>query len=242
MSTITCILSGKDGVGKSTVAALVGEQLALLGRSVLLVEFEEGLRCLDQYVGANQSKVFDLDDVLNGRCELDDAIAVSSLSDKLSVIFAANGKKRIDTEQFSTLVLAVSDRFDHVIIDTDCSVETLDSISSFSMNNIVVSTADNIGTRDAKFVCDRLYDMSITGVKVLFNRVRRDYIADGITPNLDTAMDNVGVPLIGVMTENPDVIRCTSRGILPKKNSQTYKVFNAIALRLEGESVPLVVI
>ena len=93
MSTITCILSGKDGVGKSTVAALIGEQLALLGRSVLLVEFEEGLRCLDQYVGANQSKVFDLDDVLNGRCELDDAIAVSSLSDKLSVIFAANGKK-----------------------------------------------------------------------------------------------------------------------------------------------------
>ena len=129
-----------------------------------------------------------------------------------------------------------------MIIDTDCSLETLDSISSFSMNNIVVSTADNIGTRDARFVCDRLYDMNVNGVKVLFNRVRRDYIADDITPNLDTAMDNVGVPLIGVVTENPDVIRCTSRGILPAKKSQTYKVFNAIALRLEGESVPLVVI
>ena len=242
MSTITCILSGKDGVGKSTAAALIGEQLALLGRSVLLVEFEEGLRCLDHYVGATQNKVFDLDDVLNGRCELNDAIAVSSLSDNLSVIFAANGKKPIDTEQFSTLVLAVSDRFDHVIIDTDCSTETLDSLSAFSMNNIVVSTADIIGTRDAKYVCDRLYDMDITGVKVLFNRVRRDYIADGITPNLDTAMDNVGVPLIGVVTENPDVIKCTTRGILPAKNSLTYKIFNAIAMRLEGESVPLVVI
>lgn len=242
MSTITCILSGKDGVGKSTVAALTGEQLALLGRKVLLVEFEEGLRCLDQYVGATQSKVFDLDDVLNGRCELDDAIAASSLSDNLSVIFAANGKKAIDTEQFSTLVLAVSENFDHVIIDTDCSTETLDCLSSFSMNNIVVSTADNIGTRDAKFVCDRLFDMGITGIKVLFNRVRRDYIADGITPNLDTAMDNVGVPLIGVVTENRDVIRCTSRGILPEKNSLTYKIFNAIAMRLEGENVPLVVI
>ena len=64
MSTISRILSGKDGVGKSTVTALVGEQLALMGKKVLLIEFENGLRCLDLFVGAMATKVYDLDDVL----------------------------------------------------------------------------------------------------------------------------------------------------------------------------------
>lgn len=242
MSTISCILSGKDGVGKSTVTALIGEQLALAGRKVLLIEFEDGLRCLDMYAGATQSKAFDLDDVLNGRCEIRDALATSSLSDNLSVIFAANLKKEIDTEQFSTLVLALNDRFDHIIIDTDCSLSTSASLPGIAMNNIVVSTADSCGTRDARFVCDRLYSQNYAGIKVLFNRVRRDYIADGITPNLDTAMDIVGMPLLGVVPENPDIIKCTTKGALPRKGSLTEKIFKAIAMRIEGESVPLTVI
>ena len=123
MSTISRILSGKDGVGKSTVTALVGEQLALMGKKVLLIEFENGLRCLDLFVGAMATKVYDLDDVLNGRCEFSDAIAVSSISENLSVIFATSARRQLDTDQFSTLVLALSDSYDHIIIDTDCSDE-----------------------------------------------------------------------------------------------------------------------
>ena len=67
MSIITRVLSGKDGVGKSTVTALIGEQLALSGKKVLLIEFENGLRSLDMFVGATQTKIYDLDDILKGR-------------------------------------------------------------------------------------------------------------------------------------------------------------------------------
>lgn len=242
MSTISRILSGKDGVGKSTVTALVGEQLALMGKKVLLIEFENGLRCLDLFVGAMATKVYDLDDVLNGRCEFSDAIAVSSISENLSVIFATSARRQLDTDQFSTLVLALSDSYDHIIIDTDCSDESIDCLSGIAMNSIVISTSDPSGTRDARYVCDRLYSRNVPGVKVLFNRVRKDYIADKITPNLDYAMDTVGVPLAGVVPELSDIVRCTSRGIAPKSNSMTQKIFKSIASRLDGESVPLTVI
>ncbi|MBP0970212.1 MAG: AAA family ATPase [Oscillospiraceae bacterium] len=242
MSTITRILSGKDGVGKSTVTALVGEQLALMGRKVLLIEFENGLRCLDLYVGATATKVYDLDDLLNGRCGIDDAVAVSALSGNLSVIFATNSRRHIDPEQFSTLVLALSDSYDHIIIDTDCSEESIDCLSGFAMNSIVISTSDPSGTRDAKFVCDRLFSQNVPGVKVLFNRVRKEYIADKIVPDLDYSMDMIGVPLIGVVPELADIVRCTAKGSLPKNKTLTQKIFKSIALRLEGESVPLTVI
>lgn len=242
MSTISRILSGKDGVGKSTVAALVGEQLALMGKRVLLIEFENGLRCLDLYIGATATKVYDLDDVLNGRCELEDAIAASSLNDSLHVIFASSSRRVIVSEQFSTLVLALTDNYDHIIVDTDCSDDSIDCLSGIAMNSIVVSTADPSGTRDAKYVCDRLYSQNVPGLKVIFNRVRKDYISSGITPNLDAALDMIGVPLIGVVPELADVARCTSHGSLPKNNSLTQKIFKSIAMRLEGENSPLTVI
>ena len=162
--------------------------------------------------------------------------------ENLSVIFATSARRQLDTDQFSTLVLALSDSYDHIIIDTDCSDESIDCLSGIAMNSIVISTSDPSGTRDARYVCDRLYSRNVPGVKVLFNRVRKDYIADKITPNLDYAMDTVGVPLAGVVPELPDIVRCTSRGIAPKSNSMTQKIFKSIASRLDGESVPLTVI
>jgi len=242
MSTISRFISGKDGVGKSTVTALVGEQLALMGRKVLIIEFEDGLKCLDVFVGATQSKVFDLNDVLNGKCEINDAIASSTLSDNLDVIYSSYDKKQIDTEQFSTLVLALSENYDHILIDSDCSDSAVDSLSGIAMNSIVVSTADLMGCRDTKYLCDRLYGQSVPSVRVLFNRVRRDYIADGLTNNLDEAMDMIGTPIIGAVPEKADILRCTCRGLLPDKNSITFKIFRAIAMRIDGETVPLVII
>lgn len=242
MSTITRVLSGKDGVGKSTVTALIGEQLALSGRKVLLIEFENGLRTLDMFVGATQTKIYDLDDILNGRCEISDAVANSSLSRSLDVIFAANTRNDLPKDQFETMVLSLMDSYDHIIVDTDCSEDSIDCLSNITMNNIVVATPDVPGIRDARYVCDRILSNGGVGVKVLFNRVRKDYIKDNITPNLDAAMDLIGVPLFGVIPEHGDIMNCTSRGILPKSKTLTRKIFKALASRLEGENVPLTVI
>ncbi|MBQ2086395.1 MAG: AAA family ATPase [Oscillospiraceae bacterium] len=242
MSTITRVLSGKDGVGKSTVTALIGEQLALSGRKVLLIEFENGLRTLDMYVGATQTKIYDLDDVLNGRCEIADAIANSSLSRNLDVIFAGNVRKDLPKDQFEDMVLALNENYDHIIIDTDCSEESLDCITGITMNNLVVATQDIPGIRDARYVCDRLLSAGCVGVKVIFNRVNSDYIAKKITPNLDTAMDLIGVPLFGVIPENGDILNITARGILPKSKTITKDIAKALASRLEGETVPLTVL
>lgn len=82
------ICSGKGGTGKSTVSVLLGAGLARLGRKVLLVELDSGLRSVDIIAGVYGRTVYDIEDVLCGRCEPAKAIVPSPLYTGLSVISA----------------------------------------------------------------------------------------------------------------------------------------------------------
>ena len=82
------ICSGKGGTGKSTVSVLLGAGLARLGRKVLLVELDSGLRSVDIIAGVYGRTVYDIEDVLCGRCEPAKAIVPSPLYAGLSVISA----------------------------------------------------------------------------------------------------------------------------------------------------------
>ena len=85
-----CIMvcSGKGGTGKSTVSVLLGACLARLGRKVLLVELDSGLRSVDIIAGVYGRTVYDIEDVLCGRCEGAKAVVPSPLYPGLSVISA----------------------------------------------------------------------------------------------------------------------------------------------------------
>ena len=85
-----CIMvcSGKGGTGKSTVSVLLGACLARLGRKVLLIELDSGLRSVDIIAGVYGRTVYDIEDVLCGRCEGAKAVVPSPLYPGLSVISA----------------------------------------------------------------------------------------------------------------------------------------------------------
>ena len=76
-----CIMvcSGKGGTGKSTVSVLLGACLARLGRKTLLVELDSGLRSVDIIAGVYGRTVYDIEDVLCGRCEGAKAVVPSPL-------------------------------------------------------------------------------------------------------------------------------------------------------------------
>ena len=51
MSEVIVITSGKGGVGKTTTAANIGTGLAMLGKKVVVVDTDIGLRNLDVVLG-----------------------------------------------------------------------------------------------------------------------------------------------------------------------------------------------
>ena len=67
---VIVITSGKGGVGKTTTTANIGAALADKGHKVLLIDTDIGLRNLDVVMGLENRIVYDLIDVIEGRCRV----------------------------------------------------------------------------------------------------------------------------------------------------------------------------
>ena len=66
MSEVIVVTSGKGGVGKTTTSANVGTGLAAMGKRVVLIDTDIGLRNLDVVMGLENRIVYDLVDVVEG--------------------------------------------------------------------------------------------------------------------------------------------------------------------------------
>ncbi|MCR3923451.1 MAG: P-loop NTPase, partial [Firmicutes bacterium] len=74
MGEVLVITSGKGGVGKTTTTANLGVGLALLNQKVVLIDADIGLRNLDVVMGLENRIVYDLVDVVEGRCRTKQAL------------------------------------------------------------------------------------------------------------------------------------------------------------------------
>ena len=74
MSEVIVITSGKGGVGKTTTAANIGIGLAQLGKKVVMVDTDIGLRNLDVVLGLENRIVYNLVDVVEGNCRMKQAL------------------------------------------------------------------------------------------------------------------------------------------------------------------------
>ena len=74
MAKVLVVTSGKGGVGKTTSTAALGAALAQSGQSVVVVDFDVGLRNLDLVMGAERRVVFDLINVVQGVAKLPQAL------------------------------------------------------------------------------------------------------------------------------------------------------------------------
>ena len=115
-----CIMvcSGKGGTGKSTVSVLLGACLARLGRKTLLVELDSGLRSVDIIAGVYGRTVYDIEDVLCGRCEGAKAVVPSPLYPGLSVISAPYEGGAVEAAPLGRLLTAMRPYFDFILLDT----------------------------------------------------------------------------------------------------------------------------
>ena len=73
MGEVIVITSGKGGVGKTTTTANIGAGLSWLGKKVIVIDTDLGLRNLDVVMGLENQIVYNLVDVIEGTCRLKQA-------------------------------------------------------------------------------------------------------------------------------------------------------------------------
>ena len=83
------ITSGKGGVGKTTATANIGTALAMRGNRVVVVDTDIGLRNLDVIMGLENRIVYDVVNVIEGVCKLNQAMISDKHDYELFLIPAA---------------------------------------------------------------------------------------------------------------------------------------------------------
>ena len=154
MSTVHLVMSGKGGVGKSTLSAGLGIALSASGRHVCILDTDIGLRGQDALLGLQDNVIFDSLDVIHGNCELEDALIPYDEEGRLSLLCAPQFSRVKDftPRGMARLVRRLRQSFDHVIIDAPAGIEKglRLSLKSEIDNAIVVVTPDDLGIPDGR--------------------------------------------------------------------------------------------
>lgn len=242
MAKVISITSGKGGVGKSTLCVGLGMAYALSGKSVLLIEFDVGLRGMDLMLGISDKIVYDLGDLLEGRCNINKSIVESPWNPNLNVIVAPiSMDSPMAMDDVSLLIGGLRNHFDIIILDTPAGIGVSMKIAKLSDMALVVVTPDSVCIRDGGKVVEALRKANINNYRLVINRVNQKLIKKRIVTDLDEVIDGVKAQLVGVLPEDTTMQLCISKGLRLSEKSKTVKICKAIASRIEGEYIPLLI-
>ena len=238
MSKTVVITSGKGGTGKSTITALLGRRLAGLSKNVLLLELDAGLRGLDLMLGVSDRVVYDLADLLLGRCKPIKAIVtVESERGNLHLVAAPVDRWFVpDVRSLSTFIQRISMCYDYVLIDTAAGLgNVFEAAVQVCDLALIVVNVDPVSVRDGAKAVELLEGHP---TRLVINRFTRRQLGAEL-PHLDRVIDLVGSQLISVIPEDAAVARAIGCGSLPLEQSPAWREMEDLARRLTGEQLRL---
>ena len=242
MATVLMIASGKGGTGKSTVATYLATELAVKNKKTLLIELDAGLRSIDVISGIQQQAVFDIGDVLRGRCDAYKAMSSSPHSENLSVIAAPYKSYDTDFSRFRQVTDSLYNDFDYIIIDTAAGLgNAFYAACKSAVMGIIVVTPDIISVRDGRLVSDELYNNGITDIRLIINKFSDQTFKFSGIEDLDAVIDDVCAQLLGVIPMSKQIAVNAISGSRLVQGSQEKLIFSAIADRITGKEIQIII-
>lgn len=244
MGEVIVVTSGKGGVGKTTTSANLGTGFALLGKKVVLVDADIGLRNLDVVMGLENRIVYDLVDVVEGNCRLKQALIRDKRYESLYLLPAAQtrDKNAVNPEQMKVLCKELAQDFDFVIIDCPAGIEQgFKNAIAGADQAIIVTTPEVSAVRDADRIIGLLESEGKHNPKLVINRIRPNMVKKGDMMDINDIIEILAVDLLGIIPEDEYIIVSTNRGEPAVANpvSAASTAYKNIVRRLLGENIPL---
>lgn len=240
---VVTITSGKGGVGKTTIAANLGAALASLGKRVVCIDADIGLRNLDVVLGLENRIVYDLVDVIEGRCRLRQAMIRDKHNQGLFLIPAAQTRDKSAVSPSDMVRLSDELRRNHdwILIDSPAGIERGFRNAIAPSDDVYVITNPEVSAvRDADRIIGLVEAEEKGPPKLIINRINPNMVKKGDMISTDDIVELLAIELIGIIPEDSNVLVSTNRGIPVSLDgkSPAGEAFRNIARRMMGEDVP----
>ncbi len=252
MSKVLVVTSGKGGVGKTTSTAALGAALAQSGQTVVVVDFDVGLRNLDLILGAERRVVFDLINVVQGDAKLSQALIRDKRIDTLSLLPASQtrDKDALTQEGVGRVVAELRTKFDWVICDSPAGIEKGASLAMHYADEAVVVTNPEVSSvRDSDRIIGMLDSKTAKAERgekldkhLLITRYDPARALRGEMLKVDDVLEILSIPLLGIIPESEEVLRASNIGTpvtLANAMSAPARAYFDAARRLTGANVQM---
>lgn len=240
---VVTVTSGKGGVGKTTAVANLAVALASNGSKVVCIDGDIGLRNLDVILGLENRIVYDIVDVIEGRCRLKQAMIKDKKLPNLHLIPAAQtrDKNAVSASDMNRLAKDLRSECDFILIDSPAGIERGFKNAIAPADRVLVVTNPEVSAvRDADRVIGILEAEDKGPGALIINRLNPAMVKRQEMLSADDVLDLLAVELIGIVPEDEGVLIGSNRGapVAMDPKSKAGQAFRNIARRLKGEDVP----
>ncbi|HMN62139.1 MAG TPA: septum site-determining protein MinD [Anaerolinea sp.] len=242
-ATVLTVTSGKGGVGKTTTTANLAVALASSGKKVICIDGDIGLRNLDVILGLENRIVYDLVDVVEGRCRLRQAMIRDKRLPELYLIPAAQtrDKNAVSPSDMVRLTDDLRAEFDWILIDSPAGIERgFRNAIAPADSALVVTNPEVSAVRDADRIIGLIEAEEKGPARLILNRLNPEMVRRGDMLSADDVVELLAIQLIGIVPEDEGVTVSANRGqpVALDGKTRAGQAYKNIARRLNGENVP----
>jgi septum site-determining protein MinD len=253
LAEIIVVTSGKGGVGKTTTSASLACGLARRGKKVAVIDFDIGLRNLDLVMGCERRVVYDFVNVIQGECTLKQALIKDKRLETLFVLAASQtrDKDALNAEGVRRVLNDLSkDGFDYILCDSPAGIEKGAHLAMyFADRAIVVVNPEVSSVRDSDRILGLLASKTQRAEKdsgrvkehLLLTRYSPKRVAAGEMMSVGDVKEILGIDVIGVIPESPDVLAASNAGtpVILNDESDVSRAYEDAVSRLLGDEIQL---
>jgi septum site-determining protein MinD len=253
LAEIIVVTSGKGGVGKTTTSASIACGLARRGKRVAVVDFDIGLRNLDLIMGCERRVVYDFVNVIQGDCTLKQALIKDKRFETLFVLAASQtrDKDALSSEGVRRVLDELTnDGFDYIICDSPAGIEKGAHLAMYFADRAVVVVNPEISSvRDSDRILGLLASKTARAEQgrervrehLLLTRYNPRRVTSGEMLSVEDVKEILGLDVIGVVPESPDVLSASNAGlpVILNDDSDAARAYEDAVARLLGEEIPL---
>ncbi len=241
---VITVTSGKGGVGKTTMVGNLGVALAMRRQRVVVIDADVGLRNLDMMLGLENRVVYDLVDVIEGRCRLRQALVRDKRLAELFLLPAAQtrDKSAVQPDDMVRICDGLREQHDIILIDSPAGIEQGFRYAVAPADEILIVTNPEVAAvRDADRVVGLIEAEEKESPRLIINRFRPSMVQRGEMLNIADVVELLAIDLVGIVPEDEAILITTNRGrplAFSQDGSLTGRALYNIARRLQGNDVP----